>query len=279
MDHDKDGSLFVPQGSGISARLRAAREKAKLSLDDVAKRTRVPKRHLLAIEEGDFARLPALTYASGFVKSYARAVDVDPIEAALQFRAEADPDPTPEADDLTPVDVSRVPTKRLAIVMAAIVLALGVLLFLWRGGIFETQAPIEIATANGKQAAAEMTVADQPASGEPAAPAAAAPAGGPVVLTAGEDVWIKVYDRDNQTIRQGIMAAGERWEVPGDPSALLLWTGRAGALSITVGGRTVGTLGGPSETIRDISLDPASLVARQPTPAATPLSPPAAPGA
>ena len=269
-DDKKDEVLSAPQGSGVSARLHAARVKAKLSLDEIAQRTRVPKRHLAAIEEGDFTRLPALTYASGFVKSYARAVNVDADEAAAQFRAEADPDPLPEADDFTPVDVSRVPSKRLAIAMAAVVLALAVVLFLWRGGMFEARAPIDIATANADEAAASMPVPDQPTAEGDAAPAAAAaaPTGGPGVLTATEDVGVKVYDRDNQTIRQGVMATGERWQVPGDPSTLMLWTGRAGALAITVAGQPVASLGGPSETLRDVSLDPISLVARAAPPAA-----------
>src|SRR5690606_1993428 len=83
-----------------------------------------------------------------------------------------------------------------------------------------------------------------------------------VVLTASEDVWIKVYDRDNQTVRQGIMAAGEQWTVPGDPRQLLLWTGKAGALGISVDGKPAASLGGPAETVRDVSLDPAALTAR-----------------
>ncbi len=276
MDHEKDDGPFAAGGSGVSGRLRAAREKAKLSLDEVAQRTRIPKRHLQAIEDGDFARLPALTYASGFVKSYARAVDVDPVEAGNQFRAEANPDPQPEEIDFTPVDVGRVPTKRLALGMAALVIVLGLALFLWRGGMFDAQSPIDIAAAGTDEPAA-APIPEQPETAADAAPAAPA-ANQPVVLTASEDVWIKVYDRDNQTIRQGIMATGERWQVPGDPSTLLLWTGRAGALSITVAGQPVASLGGPAETLRDVSLDPTSLTARTASPAMTP-APAATPGA
>ena len=49
---------------GAGGRLRRAREAQGLSRADIAQRTRIPERHLAAIEQGDFAALPARTYAS-----------------------------------------------------------------------------------------------------------------------------------------------------------------------------------------------------------------------
>ncbi|MBP6581297.1 MAG: helix-turn-helix domain-containing protein, partial [Sphingorhabdus sp.] len=71
-----------------SQRLRAAREAARLSLADVAAKTRVPMRHLEAIEEGEFATLPGATYILGFSRSYARAVGLDATELTDQLREE-----------------------------------------------------------------------------------------------------------------------------------------------------------------------------------------------
>src|SRR3546814_18877825 len=65
-----DASLF-PASAGD--RLREAREKQKLSIADIAQRTRVPIRHLEAIEQGNYGELPSPTYAIGFAKAYARA--------------------------------------------------------------------------------------------------------------------------------------------------------------------------------------------------------------
>jgi hypothetical protein len=92
-------------------------------------------------------------------------------------------------------------------------------------------------------------------------------------LTATEDVWIKIYDRATRTSAKiGILKAGESFAVPTEPPGLLLWTGKAGALAVTVGGRAVPPLGGPVETIRDVSLSAADLLARAAPPAAAPAT-------
>lgn len=260
-------------------RLRAAREAAGLSLDDIATRTRVPARHLVAIEEGRYGpnagaageSLPALTYSIGFAKAFATAVGLDPVDIAAQFRAEAEPDPQPDTFRYEPIDVARVPSKRLAFAALALVALIAAGLFLWGAGAFERGTPTEqaidgLSEADGTTplppAEGEAAGDDAPAASADTANATPAPAAATVVLTATEDVWIKVYDRDNQTVRQGIMPAGEQWTVPGDPRQLLLWTGKAGALNINVDGKPVGSLGGPAETVRDVSLDPAALTAR-----------------
>ncbi|MFZ4688544.1 MAG: DUF4115 domain-containing protein [Polymorphobacter sp.] len=113
--------------------------------------------------------------------------------------------------------------------------------------------------------AAEVVTAVEPAATS-AAPTTDAlpPAGGAVVLTAREDVWVKIYDGTTKVnAKIGILKTGEQYQVPSDPPGLLLWTGKAGALDITVGGTAIKPLGGPVETVRDVSLAAADLVARQ----------------
>ena len=72
----------------VGERLRASREALGLSLADVAARTRIPLRHLEAIETSNFAGLPSVTYAVGFVRAYARAVGADEVALARDTRAE-----------------------------------------------------------------------------------------------------------------------------------------------------------------------------------------------
>ena len=84
-----------------------------------------------------------------------------------------------------------------------------------------------------------------------------------MVLTAIEDVWIKVYDRATKaSAKIGILKTGESFAVPADTPGLLLWTGKAGALKVSVGGRELPPLGGPVETVRDVSLAGIDLLAR-----------------
>lgn len=65
----------------VGLMLRLAREDRGMSLEDVARVTRVPMAVLGALEDGDRTGLPAPVYVRGFVRAFARAVGVDPEEA------------------------------------------------------------------------------------------------------------------------------------------------------------------------------------------------------
>jgi hypothetical protein len=84
-----------------------------------------------------------------------------------------------------------------------------------------------------------------------------------VVLTAREDVWVKIYDRaTGRRAFMGLLAAGQRYEVPADGPPLTLRSGRAGALVVSVGGTPLPPLGGPVQTIDGVVLTAPALAAR-----------------
>lgn len=62
----------------IGQTLQRARVASGMSIEDVARETRVPRLSLEAIEAGDRDALPATVFARGFVRSYAIAVGVAP---------------------------------------------------------------------------------------------------------------------------------------------------------------------------------------------------------
>ena len=121
---------------GIGQRLKAARENAGYSLAQMADRTKIPARMLQLIEAGDFAALPARTYATGFTRSYARSLGLDENECVAAVRAELglhDHSEVRVVQAFEPGDPNRVPSARfawLAAVAALVVLAIG--LVLWR---------------------------------------------------------------------------------------------------------------------------------------------------
>jgi len=57
--------------------LRKERELRQITLEEISQRTRVHPRFLEAIENDDFSVLPAKAFAKGFLRSYARMVDLD----------------------------------------------------------------------------------------------------------------------------------------------------------------------------------------------------------
>jgi cytoskeletal protein RodZ len=256
-------------GKRTGAMLLAARTAAGLELADVARETRVPLRHLKALESDAHDQLPALPYAIGFAKAYARAVGLDPEQVADQFRSETSKGAhVPTALTLEPLDERRLPSRGLVWLSLAIVVAIIGALSAWGAGWFDPPAPAIVATAPAAPAEAEPIdpAATTAAPAVPlTSPGAAAPitAAGVVVLTAKEDVWVKIADPVTKTTAKiGIMKPGESFTVPAQPPGLMLWTGKAGALDVTVGGKLLPPLGGPVESIRNVSLAGPDLVAR-----------------
>jgi cytoskeleton protein RodZ len=62
---------------GPGARLKAARETAGLSLDQAAQQLKLAPRQVKALEDEDFAHLPGRTFTRGFVRNYARLLNLD----------------------------------------------------------------------------------------------------------------------------------------------------------------------------------------------------------
>ncbi|MFT3977555.1 MAG: helix-turn-helix transcriptional regulator, partial [Sphingomonas bacterium] len=117
----------------VGERLRAAREAQGMSLAEIAARTRVPQRHLEAIEDGSYESLPSPTYAMGFVRAYARTVGEDEVTLAHDTREEVSRlgRPVAQYQPYEIADPARVPSRGLVIVAAGVALAIVVLAVLW----------------------------------------------------------------------------------------------------------------------------------------------------
>ena len=302
----------------IGARLAAARIARGLDLVEIARDTRVPLRHLAAIEADDHDSLPALPYAIGFVKAFARAVGIDAEMAGARFRGETSKAAhVPVAPAMMPIDERRLPSRGLVTASIAALVVVIAAIAAWSAGAFDAAPPPPVvitpassvtapsgvgtatsATTPGGAAVADGSVVNSanaplpatsvPGSANVAPPAtpvtAAAPvaasgppaADGQVLITASNDVWFRISRLDPAigkivTIKTGALAKGDRYAPPALPG-LKLWTGRAGALAIAVDGHLVPALGGPVETVRNVSLDPGDLRARLAAPA--PSAPP-----
>lgn len=70
--------------------LKESRLKANLTLDEVARRTKIRYDYLVAIESDNFSKLPSAAFVKGFIKNYAKAVQLDPQKALAIFRRDFD---------------------------------------------------------------------------------------------------------------------------------------------------------------------------------------------
>jgi cytoskeletal protein RodZ len=67
--------------------LRRHREARRMSLEEVARATRVPLASMERIEAGQFDELPGEVFVRGFLRSYARAVDISCDEVLARYTA------------------------------------------------------------------------------------------------------------------------------------------------------------------------------------------------
>lgn len=263
-------------GRRAGAMLAEARAHAKLELAEVSARTRIPQRHLAAIEAGEYSRLPSRTYAVGFSRTYARLLGLDEREVTEQVRLDleaGDPQGLPlRPDRFEPGDPARVPSRKLAwfSALAVVVLVIGAFTF-YRTYFSPGTGPAPLTRPTA--AATQPRITSGPGS---ARPLAAAPSG-PVVFTSlAEGTWVKFYDGAGKRLFEGQMARGQTFTVPADARGPKVWTGRPNALAITIGGRPVAKLGEAEVVVRDVPVDAAALLAR---PAAGASPPPATPPA
>jgi cytoskeletal protein RodZ len=248
-----------PEESGPGAALRAAREAQRLDLTHIAAETRIPLRHLQAIEADDFESLPSRAYAIGFSRTYAKAVGLDPAAITDAVRGEladgtmrrAVPSPAME-----PGDPARLPSAGLAWAMAGAVLILGVGSFAFYNSYFGA----------GREPGSLLTpapAASAPAPAASPAPTAAAVPSGPVVLTATEDnIWVRIYEEGGERLTERYLKKGETLEVPPVAVDPQINTGRPDALAVTIGGQPVAPLSDRAVTISGVPVSAAALAAR-----------------
>lgn len=74
-----------PPVDDFGAWLRDARERAGLSLDDIATSTKVGRRQIAALERNDLSGWPAGIFRRAFVRTYANLVGLDPDKSVAVF--------------------------------------------------------------------------------------------------------------------------------------------------------------------------------------------------
>jgi len=92
----------------LGNRLKEARVAKGLSLDDLQSMTKIQKRYLIGIEEGNYASMPGNFYVRAFIKQYAEALSLNPDEIFETYKGEI---PASYNDDL-PQQLSRVKTHK-----------------------------------------------------------------------------------------------------------------------------------------------------------------------
>src|SRR5512139_971744 len=75
----------------LGSYLRTVREARNIDLREAAQQTRISINYLKAIEEEDFSKLPGEVFVKGFLKSYARFLQLNEDEVMARYAGLAKP--------------------------------------------------------------------------------------------------------------------------------------------------------------------------------------------
>lgn len=134
--------------------LRAARMERGMSIEDAARQLRLSVRQIMALEEGDYGKLPSGMFLRGFMRNYARLVQIDamPLLQSLQQSVPPDPPQTilPPAEKI-PFPSNREQLRRNLIIMGVVAtLVIPVLIYeIYRGGKTTQQPVAQVASGDG----------------------------------------------------------------------------------------------------------------------------------
>ncbi|MCH5462055.1 helix-turn-helix domain-containing protein [Lactobacillus sp. LC28-10] len=127
----------------IGETLRDARIAKGFTLDDLQQTTKIQKRYLIAIEDGNFSDLPGDFYVRAFIKQYAQTVGLDGNELLDEYSDELPSTKTQEYVDRVneenpstrsaqrKVDDRSAKIKRQVPIVAAVVVVVAVLIGIW----------------------------------------------------------------------------------------------------------------------------------------------------
>lgn len=210
----------------IGTRLRRARVKRGIELDQAAKGTRITPRYLEALErDAPVDEFPAPVYARAFLREYAQWLGLDPKPLVDSY---LDDHPEQEAPLVLPVPVQKLPGRWARRTLPAI--SIGVLLTLF-----------VVSTLSGPPPRAPLPSVPPP--GSPASLAGAATAV-PEPTTRGillavqvveGPCWIRI-ESDGRVVLQTTMRPGSVDTFKANRS-LDLWLGNAGAARLTLNGK------------------------------------------
>jgi len=257
----------LPEGATLGEALRAAREAAGLSVDDVSAQTRIRSTLIRDLEADRFESSGALVYARGHVRAIAHAAGVDDAPYVALFArqvgspTEQSPAPTqtvmiPAArGPLAPSEPLHVPTaarpeRRGPNWVAAGSAALGVLVVLFAVGQLTkpSSSSTEQPAASGPTpSATSASIAPGPSKSLTAARPPSTGADLRVRLLGG-DSWVSVRNGVT-TLFEGVLRDGAIKDFK-DAKQLRLIVGNAGAVNLVCSGRDLAPAGNPGAVRR-----------------------------
>lgn len=145
----------------VGDKLKEERKKKGLTLEQVAKATKIRVNFIQAMEEGEYEKLPGISYAHGFVKNYLEFLELPVQEYLARFRREYDGERqrklVPEGFVEKNIPLRKFSLKQAVWLGSVILLALfGYLLFQYRAAFWSPQ--LQVSTPKEQSVTSSQTI-------------------------------------------------------------------------------------------------------------------------
>ena len=255
--------------------LAARREEMRLSIDEVSARLKLAPRQIAALEGNDFAQLPGLATLRGFVRSYAKLLELKPEPLIAMLANEPDPAidvvvarrplPSPEFSGrrYSPPTRHRSNARRLSGLAAVILVFVGTLAYVvYRNNWLQVpnidfdsaRSALSSVTASTDNATAADAAKPLDAS-TPAVAAAAPPSPESALqLKASQDSWVEVIAVDGERkIVSKLMKAGTTELVEVNEPVVLV-VGNAAGIEAVLRGQSLNLRAAARDNVAKLSL-------------------------
>jgi cytoskeleton protein RodZ len=263
---------LMPRVLSVGQQLRAAREARGLAVTDIAKKLKLSPRQVDALESDDWSRLPCNTIVRGFVRNYARLMDLNSDLLMLDL----DRLHTPQSPDLEmPIgtnvslpQVGKVERRDYVRVLSGLILLiLAVLAYfffsqdMWQSTLAALKSAAQFREATVESVVSPTTeeartpdpavavpetmvraeVQASPVESPPASPpiqALPTPSGNGLKFSFTQPSWVEVRDRSGDIIFSQLSQAGTQREIEGRPPFVLV-IGNATHVNLSYKGKPV----------------------------------------
>lgn len=237
----------------IGETLITARERAGMSVEQVAEATRIRQTLVRAIEHDDYRLCGGDFYARGHIRNIAGAIGADPAPLLAEFDAtHAAGRPAPRATEIFESETTthrehRGPNWSAAMAAVLVLVVIYGVAQVVTGGVGGGQTPV--ADPTDRAVTAPATPSASPSPTDPSAVAQAPRDRVTVQIEASGRSWLQATTASGKELFQGLMEAGQV-KTFSDKQRVKLVVGNAGAVTLTVNGTDVGVPGRAGQVAR-----------------------------
>ena len=240
----------------IGQTLAEARERAGLTVEDVAARTRIRRTLVLGIEADDFSACGGDFYARGHIRNVAKIVGIDAQPLLDEFDASRPDAAPPRATDVFESETAARPERRGPNWSAAMAAALVLVVVYGVAQVLSSGSDDDGTVTDGLSSTASSSTGESDSAPPPSPSATAdnsAVAQAPrdkvtVVVRARGTSWLQVTTASGEELFEGLLQ--DRSMTFTDKSRVQLVAGNAGAITLTVNGTPIGAPGKPGQVAR-----------------------------